>query len=558
MPRRWVGAAVRSRSSPASVSAASAPRRSLGQRDALDEAVVDQAVDQPRGAALREGQRRRRGGPSAAGGRAPRRGSAGRRTPGATGRARPGGPRRAGARRAPGRGERAPRREARRRGARERRRAVGRRGRWQSARRQSYGPDRCAVNESPSRRGSRPASIGEAMTTFDVDAIRARFPALALTTTAGRWSSSTAPAAPRSRSRSSTRSTRYYRESNANHGGAFPTSRALGRDRRRRPRGDGRPARRRRRRDQARAEHDDADVPHLALDRRDDARRATRSSSPASTTRRTSTRGSRAARDNEAIVRTWEPRLDDCTLDLDGPRRAAQRADAARRRRLGVERRRHDQPDRRDRRRGPTPAGAWTTSTRSTPRRTCRSTPGRSAPTSSPARSTSSSGRTSACSTAGARSSTRCPTYKVRPAAHRFETGHRQLRGRRRGASPRSSTSRTSGVRYGGAAASATPRASASLAGMPAIRAYEMDLYRHLAARPRGDRRACGSSGSPPTTTCERRTPTAAITIEGVTPARRRRGARAARASPSGTATSTRPGSSSGSGSRPTASSGSA
>ena len=49
----------------------------------------------------------------------------------------------------------------------------------------------------------------------------------------------------------------------------------------------------------------------------------------------------------------WEPRLDDCTLDLDGPRRAARTADAARRGRLGVERGRDDQPGRRDRPAGP-------------------------------------------------------------------------------------------------------------------------------------------------------------------------------------------------------------
>ena len=69
-------------------------------------------------------------------------------------------------------------------------------------------------------------------------------------------------------------------------------------------------------RDQVRREHDVAHVPRQPLDRGDDGPPATRSSSPASTTTATSTRGWAPRRDRGLTVRVWEPRLDDCTLDL--------------------------------------------------------------------------------------------------------------------------------------------------------------------------------------------------------------------------------------------------
>ena len=71
-------------------------------------------------------------------------------------------------------------------------------------------PFRQIVDNSTICRGRRivapPASTEDPMTTFDVEALRRRFPALASSRTAGRSRSSTAPAARRSRTRSSRRS----------------------------------------------------------------------------------------------------------------------------------------------------------------------------------------------------------------------------------------------------------------------------------------------------------------------------------------------------------------
>ena len=136
----------------------------------------------------------------------------------------------------------------------------------------------------------------------------------------------------------------------------------------------------------------------------------------------TSTRGGRCGRDRGVTVRTVDTaarRLHARPRGLDD---AARPADEARRGRLGLERGRDDQPGRGDRR-----AGAR--GGRLDLRRRGPAAPhlpdrrrGPSTPTSSPARPTSSSGRTSACCTARPTSSTRCrrtrsgrPTTGSRP-----------------------------------------------------------------------------------------------------------------------------------------------
>jgi selenocysteine lyase/cysteine desulfurase len=107
------------------------------------------------------------------------------------------------------------------------------------------------------------------------------------------------------------------------------------------------------------------------------------------------------------------------------------------------------------------------------------------------------------------------PPYKVRPAPVPFETGTGNHEGY---AGTTAAVEYIAGVgaAYGGASAVASRRERV-VAGMRAIRAYEMDLYRHLAgglaAIP--GVRILGLTAESDT---ERRTPTAAITIEGITP----------------------------------------
>ena len=107
------------------------------------------------------------------------------------------------------------------------------------------------------------------------------------------------------------------------------------------------------------------------------------------------------------------------------------------------------------------------------------------------------------------------PTYKVRPAEHRFETGTGNFEGYA-GAAAAVEYIGGLGGDYGGASPSGTRR-ERIVAGMDAIRAYELELYRHLA-----DRLAAIPGlrihGLTSDADMVRRTPTAAITIEGVTP----------------------------------------
>jgi len=106
------------------------------------------------------------------------------------------------------------------------------------------------------------------------------------------------------------------------------------------------------------------------------------------------------------------------------------------------------------------------------------------------------------------------PSYKLRPAPHRFETGTGNFEGYA-GALAAVDYLADLGVRYGDASA-ASSRRTRILAGMGAIRAYEIELYRRLAA---------GLATIPGlmlygigADEMERRTPTAAITLEGRTP----------------------------------------
>jgi selenocysteine lyase/cysteine desulfurase len=107
------------------------------------------------------------------------------------------------------------------------------------------------------------------------------------------------------------------------------------------------------------------------------------------------------------------------------------------------------------------------------------------------------------------------PTYKVRPASHRFETGTGNFEGAA-GAAAAVEYLADLGRRYGGAGEGAARR-EAILAGMHAIRAYELDLYRHLAAG-LGAIEGVQIVGLTADADMEHRTPTAAIRIAGVSP----------------------------------------
>jgi selenocysteine lyase/cysteine desulfurase len=107
------------------------------------------------------------------------------------------------------------------------------------------------------------------------------------------------------------------------------------------------------------------------------------------------------------------------------------------------------------------------------------------------------------------------PSIKLRPATHRFETGTGNFEGYA-GALAAVEYLAWVGSAFGGAPESATRR-ERLVAAMTAIRAYEMGLYRRLAA---GLARIAGVTtyGITDPAAFERRTPTAAITIEGMTP----------------------------------------
>jgi cysteine desulfurase family protein (TIGR01976 family) len=106
------------------------------------------------------------------------------------------------------------------------------------------------------------------------------------------------------------------------------------------------------------------------------------------------------------------------------------------------------------------------------------------------------------------------PTYKVRPAESQLETGTGNFEGYA-GALAAVEYLAELGMRFGDAAPGASRRARV-VAGMRAIRAYEIELYRRLATglgRIAGVRLLGRAVDE-----VERRTPTAAITLEGFAP----------------------------------------
>ena len=221
-----------------------------------------------------------------------------------------------------------------------------------------------------------------------------------------------------------------------------------------------------------------------------------------------------AARDNELIVRTWEPELDDCTLRLD--RLDAVLNDRTRLVAVGwasnavgtinpipeIAKRTHA-------------AGAWlfVDAVHAAPHL--------------PMDARAVDADFVACSAykffgphVGAvygrgEILERLPAYKVRPADHRFQTGTGNFEGYV-GAAAAIEYIGDLGMRYGGAGEGSSRRARV-VAGMGAIRAYELELYRHLASRLEAIE-GVRIHGLTADADMERRTPTAAISIEGVTP----------------------------------------
>jgi cysteine desulfurase family protein (TIGR01976 family) len=112
------------------------------------------------------------------------------------------------------------------------------------------------------------------------------------------------------------------------------------------------------------------------------------------------------------------------------------------------------------------------------------------------------------------------PAYKVRPAPHRFETGTGNFEGYA-GALAAVEYLADLGDRYGdptaGGAETASSRRARVRAGMHAIRAYEIDLYQRLAAG-LGAIEGVRVVGIADSDRVDQRTPTAAITIAGCDP----------------------------------------
>ena len=351
------------------------------------------------------------------------------------------------------------------------------------------------------------------MTTFDVDAIRARFPALSLTHAGRPFVFFDGPGGTQVPTSVIDAVASYYRESNANHGGAFATS-----------------------------ERSDAivDGAHAALADLLGVDPDEITLGPNMTTltfhfSRSIAASMRpgdeivvtgldhqanvdpwiaAARDSEVIVRTWEPNLADCTLrleDLDAVLNERTRLVA-----VGwasnavgtinpiaeVAKRAHA-------------VGAWVyvDAVHAAPHL--------------PLDARAVDADFLACSVYkffgphvgavyGRREILdRLPAYKVRPAGHRFETGTGNFEGDA-GALAAIEYLADVGVRYGEAASDASRR-ERLVAGMRAIRAYELDLYRYLGARLSAIE-GVTILGLTAETDMERRTPTAAITITGVSP----------------------------------------
>ena len=351
------------------------------------------------------------------------------------------------------------------------------------------------------------------MATFDVDAIRARFPALSLTHDGRPMVFFDGPGGTQVPQSVIDAVAGYYREANANHGGAFLTS----------ARSD--------------AIVDDA---HAAL--ADllgvDSDEVTLGPNMTTLTFHVSRSVGAtlrpgeeivvtgldhqanidpwiaAARDSEAIVRTWEPDLADCTLSLDRlddvlNERTRLVAVGWASNAVGTINPIREIAERAHR------AGAWlfVDAVHAAPHL--------------PLDARAVDADFVACSTykffgphLGALYGRRSimdslPAYKVRPASSRFETGTGNHEGDA-GAAAAVEYLADLGVRYGDAPTGGSRRERV-LAGMRAIRAYELDLYRYLAAR-LGELDGVRILGLTADADMDRRTPTAALTIAGVTP----------------------------------------
>jgi cysteine desulfurase family protein (TIGR01976 family) len=351
------------------------------------------------------------------------------------------------------------------------------------------------------------------MSTFDVEAVRARFPALSVAHAGRPMAFFDGPGGTQVPDSVIEAVSRYYRESNANHGGAFETSR----------RSDA----------IVDAAHEAmADLLGVAADEVTFGPNMTTLTFHLSRSIAAALRPGdeivvsgldhqanvdpwvAAARDNELIVRTWEPRLEECTLNLDdlepllGPRTRlvavgwASNAVGTINPIAEIARRAHA-------------VGAWiyVDAVHAAPH---LSLDARAVDADFVACSAYKFFGPHVGAVSGRREILeRLPAYKVRPATHRFETGTGNFEGYA-GALAAVDYLAWLGERFGGTPAAA-PRRAKLVAGMTAIRAAEMSLYRRLAA---------GLAAMPRITTYgiadpaafDRRTPTAAITIDGVTP----------------------------------------
>jgi cysteine desulfurase family protein (TIGR01976 family) len=351
------------------------------------------------------------------------------------------------------------------------------------------------------------------VTDFDVAAVRARFPALSLAHRGQPMAFFDGPGGTQVPDTVIESVSRYYRESNANHGGAFETSR----------------------RSDALVEeaHEGlADLLGVAADEVILGPNMTTLTFHLSRSIAASFKPGdeivvtgldhqanvdpwiAAARDHELVVRTWEPRLEDCTLRLDdlepvlGPRTRlvavgwASNAVGTINPVAEVAARAHR-------------AGAWVyvDAVHAAPH---LSLDARAVDADFVACSVYKFFGPHVGAVYGRREILEAlPAYKVRPAEHRFETGTGNFEGYA-GALAAVDYLAWVGERLGGAPSDAGRRAKL-VAAMTAIRTYELDLYGRLAG---GLAAIAGVTvhGITDPAAFARRTPTAAITIDGVSP----------------------------------------
>jgi cysteine desulfurase family protein (TIGR01976 family) len=351
------------------------------------------------------------------------------------------------------------------------------------------------------------------MTTFDVDAIRARFPALSLTQDGRPFVFFDGPGGTQVPQSVIDAVAGYYREANANHGGAFLTSQ----------------------RSDAIIEDAHAALADLLGVGADEIVLGPNMTTVTFHVSRSIGATLRpgdeivvtgldhqanvdpwiaAARDNEAIVRTWEPRLEDCTLTLDGldavlNERTRLVAVGWASNAVGTINPIREIAERVHR------VGGWlyVDAVHAAPHVPLDA---RAVDADFVAFSVYKFFGPHLGALYGRRSIMESlPAYKVRPASNRFETGTGNHEGDA-GAAAAVDYLADVGARYGDAAQDASRRDKVT-AGMRAIRAYEMDLYRHLAAR-LGEIDGVRIFGLTADADMARRTPTAAIVIDGVTP----------------------------------------